>query len=90
MRLRALPPDLKRLFRELDEGPKPQNARRKRNRPLCLATRRDGGQCNAHVIKGRMRCRMHGGLSTGPRTETGKAAIAASNRGRTAARRADP
>jgi hypothetical protein len=36
------------------------------------------------------RCRMHGGLSTGPRTQAGKAAIAESNRRRTQLRAAAP
>jgi hypothetical protein len=34
------------------------------------------------------RCRLHGGLSTGPRTAAGKPRIAESNRLRTASRRA--
>ena len=33
--------------------------------------------CKAWALKGSCRCRMHGGLSTGPRTEEGKARAAA-------------
>lgn len=53
--------------------------RRKKNRPLCGAKCRDGHSCKAKAvvhpktdkpINGR--CRMHGGLSTGAKTEDGK------------------
>jgi hypothetical protein len=41
--------------------------------PRCGArTRRaDGRSCQAPAIRGKRRCRMHGGLSTGPRTPEG-------------------
>jgi hypothetical protein len=41
--------------------------------PRCGArTRRaDGRPCQAPAIRGKRRCRMHGGLSTGPRTPEG-------------------
>lgn len=58
-------------------------------RPKCGAKTRRGTPCQAPAYwpKGEPaprngRCRMHGGLSTGPRTPEGKAAIAASNRRR--------
>lgn len=61
----------------------------KSERPRCLARTRAGGSCQARVAwdKTRFRarnkrCRMHGGLSTGPRTEAGREAIRASNRRR--------
>jgi hypothetical protein len=38
--------------------------------PRCRARRRDGGECQAPAMRNG-RCRMHGGLSTGPRTATG-------------------
>ena len=38
----------------------------------CLARTRKGGQCQCPAIKGKDRCRIHGGLSTGPRTKDGK------------------
>jgi hypothetical protein len=46
---------------------------RKRDRPRCGARTRAGGSCKAPVVRGKSRCRMHGGLSTGPRTAEGKA-----------------
>ena len=38
----------------------------------CLAKTRSGGQCQCPAMKGKDRCRIHGGLSTGPRTTDGK------------------
>lgn len=52
------------------------------NRPKCGARCRDGHACLATVVDGTLRCRLHGGLSTGPRTPEGRAAIADSNRRR--------
>lgn len=59
----------------------------KAERPLCGAKCRSGEPCRARVVvKGggvlATRCRLHGGLSTGPKTEAGRLAIAASNRRR--------
>jgi hypothetical protein len=60
----------------------------------CPARTRDGRPCQGIPVldwqtgKPRNgRCRMQGGRSTGPRTDAGKAAIAASNRRRGAADR---
>ena len=39
----------------------------------CGAKTRSGGTCQNPAIKGRSRCKLHGGLSTGPRTPEGKA-----------------
>ena len=39
----------------------------------CGAKTRSGGACQNPAIKGRSRCKLHGGLSTGPRTPEGKA-----------------
>lgn len=36
-------------------------------RPFCGAKCRDGHACLARVVPGKRRCRMHGGLSTGPK-----------------------
>ncbi len=46
---------------------------------LCGAKTRLGTECKRYVLKGRKRCRLHGGLSTGPRTAEGKARIAAAH-----------
>ena len=51
----------------------------KKNRPLCGAKCRDGHSCRAKAVVNKCdkvvngRCRMHGGLSTGAKTEEGKA-----------------
>jgi len=55
---------------------------------LCGATTRAGYPCRGIPVyrppskSGKARCRLHGGRSTGPRTDAGRAAIAASNRRR--------
>ena len=54
---------------ETNKVPKPR-------RP-CTATTRTGGSCQNHPVRGKMRCRMHGGTSTGPRTAEGRERIAA-------------
>ncbi len=61
----------------------------KRERLRCGAQCRDGSSCKAPPVWNRRldravngRCRMHGGLSTGPRTEEGRRRIAVSNRNR--------
>ena len=43
------------------------------NGTTCGARCRDGHACRAPRVPGRRRCRMHGGLSTGPRTPEGMA-----------------
>ena len=45
----------------------------------CGAKNRVGGACQNPAIGGRDRCKLHGGLSTGPRTPEGKARAAAAN-----------
>lgn len=45
----------------------------KAERPRCGAKTRAGAPCLAPAVPGKRRCRMHGGLSTGPRTPEGKA-----------------
>ena len=58
------------------------------SRPECGARTRVDGHCRARVhwprgaAEPKARCRLHGGLSTGPKTDEGKARIAASNRAR--------
>ena len=39
----------------------------------CLAKTRRGTPCQNPVVTNRSRCRMHGGLSSGPKTPSGKA-----------------
>ena len=43
----------------------------------CDAKTRTGNLCRKYPIAGKRRCRLHGGLSTGPKTAEGRARIAA-------------
>ena len=45
----------------------------------CCARTRRGTACQKPPLNGKTRCRLHGGLSTGPRTVEGKARIAAAH-----------
>ncbi|MEJ6390473.1 HGGxSTG domain-containing protein [Gymnodinialimonas ulvae] len=49
---------------------------------LCGAKTRTGEPCQRKPILGRKRCRNHGGMSTGPKTEEGLARIAEGQRRR--------
>jgi len=42
-------------------------------------SKRTKQQCKAPAIKGKTKCRFHGGKSTGPKTEAGRARVAAAN-----------
>ena len=53
----------------------------------CGATTRKGAACKLASEPGKKRCRLHGGLSTGPKTAEGKARIAEAQRRRWADRR---
>lgn len=60
----------------------------KGERRICGAKTRTGAPCVAHVCiradgTEAKRCRLHGGLSTGPKTKEGRAAIGEANRART-------
>jgi hypothetical protein len=50
--------------------------------PRCHATTRAGGACLVRVEPSKARCRFHGGPSTGPRIEEGRARIAEAQRRR--------
>ena len=67
-------------MREPDARKEPRTPRSQR--PLCGARTRKGTPCKARVVSGSTRCRVHGGLSTGPKSEEGRAAVAKSNRRR--------
>ena len=45
----------------------------------CGAKTRSGVACAKFPMDGKRRCRLHGGLSTGPKTPAGRAAIPAAN-----------
>ena len=40
--------------------------------PRCGANTRRGTPCQCPAMRGKRRCRLHGGLSTGPRTPEGR------------------
>ena len=48
-----------------------------KHKRLCGAKTRSGHPCRKPALKRKRRCRLHGGLSTGPKTREGKARIAA-------------
>ncbi|SMO69748.1 HGGxSTG domain-containing protein [Paracoccus laeviglucosivorans] len=52
------------------------------HRQDCGALTRRGMSCKLKSEPGKARCRLHGGLSTGPKTEEGKARIAEAQRRR--------
>jgi hypothetical protein len=54
----------------------------RKERPTCGARNRQGTPCIVRVEAGKRRCRFHGGLSTGPKTEEGRARIAKAQRRR--------
>ena len=61
----------------------------KKNRGTCRAKTRNGTSCNAPPVWDKVadkakngRCKLHGGMSTGARTESGFEAIRESNRRR--------
>lgn len=45
----------------------------------CLAKTKSDSECQRPAIIGAGRCRLHGGLSTGPRTQEGRARISEAN-----------
>jgi hypothetical protein len=55
---------------------------RRKDRPRCGAKTRAGRPCRMRVEFGKARCRLHGGLSTGPKSEAGRARIAEAQRRR--------
>jgi hypothetical protein len=66
-------------------------SRPKRERPRCVARCRHGSPCQAPPVWNKSLdrpvngcCRMHSGLSTGPKTEEGRRCIEDSNRARSA------
>ena len=53
------------------------------SRPRCGAYARSTGRpCQAPVVPGKQRCKLHGGLSTGPKTAEGRARIVEAQRRR--------
>jgi hypothetical protein len=67
------------------------NARTRRNDAALYRADREGrlteylrssGRCRNWAVRGKKRCRLHGGFSTGPRTPEGKARTVAAVEGR--------
>jgi hypothetical protein len=54
---------------------------RRKGQLLCGAKTRDGGSCQVRAEPGKTRCRFHGGKSTGPKTQAGRARIAETHSG---------
>ena len=82
-----------RLFYEWDPRIGRMRLRRRRREkppesPPCGARTRKGTPCRIRAVAGKKRCRLYGGLSTGPTSARGRAAIAESNRRRAQLRRA--
>ncbi|WP_368373166.1 HGGxSTG domain-containing protein [Roseovarius sp. THAF9] len=46
-------------------------------RPACGAKSKTGELCEEPVVAGKRRCRIHGGLSTGPKTKEGRERVRA-------------
>lgn len=69
---------------DISGNPLPEN-----NRPKCGARTRSGGVCAVPVVPGKQRCRAHGGLSTGPKTEAGRERIRSAQKRRWADSRPD-
>jgi len=47
--------------------------------PFCGAKTRSGKPCEKFPLASKRRCRLHGGLSTGPKTDEGRAEIGAAH-----------
>jgi hypothetical protein len=56
--------------------------------PRCGARTRKGGKCQCKPLPGKRRCKFHGGLSTGAKTEAGRERIREAQRRRWARERA--
>ena len=68
----AAPEFIAASTRAKESGSPPTGA--KLARVICGAKRRrDGQACQAQSVPGRLRCKWHGGASTGPRTDEGRA-----------------
>ena len=52
----------------------------RKGRRLCGAKTRAGGCCQVRAEPSKARCRFHGGKSTGPKTQAGRARIAEAQR----------
>lgn len=83
--LKGVPPQNVGRYFVLMQAGRTFKAMRALCKKTCGARNRKGGFCFMKPIPGKKRCRFHGGLSTGPRTEEGRARCAEANRRRWAA-----
>ncbi len=68
------PPASPARVRAEDSGSRPAGDGAKQARVICGAKRRrDGQPCQALSVSGKRRCKWHGGASTGPRSDEGRA-----------------
>ncbi|MEX0282114.1 MAG: HGGxSTG domain-containing protein [Arenibacterium sp.] len=74
--------DLKRIEAEIERLAQRSREKAQRLRVTCGAMTRKGRPCRMKSEPGRSRCKFHGGKSTGPKTEAGKARIAQAQRER--------
>ena len=68
---------LQELGLDVNHAPLPR-----KSRPACGARTRTGTPCRMKIEPGKRRCRLHGGLSTGPKTKEGRIRIAEAQRKR--------
>jgi len=73
-----------------DAVPEPSEPLTGRQRKRCgaRARSRGGAPCQCKVVPGRTRCKLHGGMSTGPKTPEGRARTTEGSRRYHAERRA--
>ncbi len=77
----------RRVEAELQRLRQAEERRKATERVNCGARTRTGRPCRAKSEPGKQRCRFHGGMSTGPRTDAGRQRIAEAQRRRWAAYR---
>jgi hypothetical protein len=70
------PAEVAKFFEQNKSPSGPELTGRNRKRCGARTRSRNGAPCQCKVVSGRTRCRLHGGLSTGPRTPEGKARCA--------------
>lgn len=72
---------------ELQRLKEAEEHRKATRRVICGARTRSGRPCRAKSEPGKQRCRFHGGMSTGPKSEAGRQRIAEAQKRRWAAYR---
>lgn len=65
----------RKIEAEIQRLKETEERRKTTRRVICGARTRKGRPCRAQSEAGKLRCRFHGGMSTGPRTEAGRKRI---------------